>query len=397
MFVIDTNILLDNPDIVSQRENIVIPSAVLEELDGLKKSDQVGYRARCAIRAIRQNRHNIKFDVKDIYKGIPETWECDKRDNKIVMCSKEYNSTLLTNDVALQIKADSLGIDFEECDKKEGLESLYNGYDYVELTHEEQCKFYTGEYELPIDLYINQYVLIKDKDTGEVIDKFKMTENGLDNIKYRTVSNSDIGKVKPLNLQQELAFDMLQDSNILVKMIAGGFGTGKDYIMLTHAIDLIKNGKFDKLIWIRNTVEVKNSKPIGFLKGSLQDKLLPFSLVLADKLGGLDGLNMFIERGKIELQHLGFLRGRDFKNCILYCTESENLTKEHVQLILGRVGENSILMMNGDYRQVDERVFETNNGFVRAIESLMGNKIFGYIKLDKVERSETARLADLLD
>ena len=104
-----------------------------------------------------------------------------------------------------------------------------------------------------------------------------------------------------------------------------------------------------------------------------------------------------IESGKIELQHLGFIRGRDIKNSILYVSEAENISKEHAQLIMSRVGDGSILYMNGDFKQVDKDIFRQNSGLKSMINGLKGNKNFGYIQLEQCERSEVARMVDLLD
>lgn len=205
------------------------------------------------------------------------------------------------------------------------------------------------------------------------------------------------GKVKPRNPQQELAIDMLYDENTTVKIIAGKFGTGKDFLMCSAAIDLLEHDKFEKIVYVRNNIEVKNSKPIGHLPGSYNEKLLPFAMPLADHLGGVDGLELMIGHGKIEIVHLGFIRGRDIKNSIIICSEAENMTKEHIQLLLGRVGEGSSLWINGDFKQCDADVFRENSGLMIAVDKLKGHPRFGYVKLLKTERSETAAMADLLD
>lgn len=106
---------------------------------------------------------------------------------------------------------------------------------------------------------------------------------------------------------------------------------------------------------------------------------------------------MLMSSGKVEIEHLGFIRGRDLKNAIVYCSEAENLTKDHVQLLISRIGEGSSLWMNGDYKQVDSPTFRMNNGLLSAIQKLAGNESFGYVQLQKTERSRTAALADLLD
>ena len=131
--------------------------------------------------------------------------------------------------------------------------------------------------------------------------------------------------------------------------------------------------------------------------GGYEEKLLPFAMPLADHLGGTDGLELMIRQGKIEVVHLGFIRGRDIKNSIIICSEAENMTKEHIQLLLGRVGEGSALWLNGDFKQCDAKVFEKNSGLMTAVDKLKGHPRFGYVKLLKTERSETAAMADLLD
>lgn len=190
---------------------------------------------------------------------------------------------------------------------------------------------------------------------------------------------------------------MLYNHDVTVKVLAGKFGTGKDYLMSSAAVDLIEKGKYEKIVWVRNNIEVKNSKPIGHLPGDYKEKLLPFAMPLADHLGGVDSLEIMIGQGRIEIVHLGFIRGRDIKNSIIMCSEAENMTKEHIQLLLGRVGEGSSLWINGDYKQVDGSVFRENNGLMIAVDKLKGHPRFGFVKLLKTERSETAAMADLLD
>lgn len=130
----------------------------------------------------------------------------------------------------------------------------------------------------------------------------------------------------------------------------------------------------------------------------MKDKLWPYCQILSDHLGGEYALEEAIQRGRVELQALNFIRGRSYKNCILYCSEAENLTKEHVQLLISRCDEGTQLWINGDYKhQVDDKVFETNNGLKESIERLKGNRLFGCVELKNVERNKIAGLADLLD
>lgn len=242
----------------------------------------------------------------------------------------------------------------------------------------------------------NEYLIAKDQE-GNVLGKYRYESGELVDVRTKNISTRFLGKVKPRNTQQELALDMLYNDDITVKVIAGKFGTGKDYLMCASAIDLQEKGKYEKIVYVRNNIEVKDSKPIGFLPGSYSDKMLPFAMPLADHLGGVDGLSMMVSRGTIEIVHLGFIRGRDIKNSIILCSEAENMTKEHIQLLLGRVGEGSALWINGDFKQCDAEVFRNNSGLMRVVDRLKGHPRFGYVKLLKTERSETAAMADLLD
>lgn len=242
----------------------------------------------------------------------------------------------------------------------------------------------------------NEYLIARDE-KEEVIDLFKCKDGRLAQVPYKAIESKFAGKIKPRNIQQKLGIDMLYDTDITIKILTGKFGTGKDLLMSSAAIDLIEKGYFDKLVYVRNNIEVKNSKPIGHLPGSSNEKLLPFAMCLADHVGGVDGLSYMIEKGIVEVVHLGFIRGRDIKNSIILCSEAENLTKEHIQLLIGRVGEGSSLWINGDFKQTDLAIFERNNGLMTAIDRLKGHPRFGYVKLLKTERSETAAMADLLD
>lgn len=249
------------------------------------------------------------------------------------------------------------------------------------------------------DTPTNGYVLIPNADADGNTAGLRWNGSRYVPIKYKKISNRFTGDIRPRNDQQRLAFDMLQNDDITVKMLAGTFGSGKTMLMVSSAIDMIEKHKFDKLIWIRNNIEVKNTKELGALPGTLLEKLgaASFAGPLADHLGGESGLEYWIKNGQVEVAHLGFIRGRDYKNAILLVSEAENLTKEHIQLLLGRVGEGSMLWLDGDLKQTDEAVFENNSGMRKAISALTGDSHFAYVYMPKTERSETAQLADLLD
>lgn len=242
----------------------------------------------------------------------------------------------------------------------------------------------------------NEYLVANDTE-GKLIGIYKCKNEKMVQIPFKTIKTRFLGNVKARNVQQIMAIDLLYDTDTTIKLITGRFGAGKDFLMCSAAVDLIERGKYDKIVYVRNNIEVKDTKPIGFLPGTYNEKMLPFAMPMADHLGGVSGLGMMMDRGQIEIVHLGLMRGRDIKNSIILCSEAENMTKEHVQLLIGRVGEGSTLWINGDLKQRDARVFVQNNGIAVAIDKLKGHPRFGYVKLLKSERSETAAMADLLD
>lgn len=274
----------------------------------------------------------------------------------------------------------------------------YKGYIELQLDDNKMASFYTNK-ELYIELYNlkeNQYLLIKNEN-GEVVDKYCYQNGELRQVHFQTLGGVFTGAIKPRNPQQACLFDMLKDKTSKIKLVTGRFGSGKTIAMTNAALELIEKGKFERIVWVRNNVSVKDAPDIGFLPGTEIDKLMPYVMPLADHVGGEEGVKKMLEDGRLEVVPLGFLRGRSLRNSIVFCTECENLTRQHIQLLMGRIDEGSQLWMDGDIKQRDRAIFEQSAGLERMIERLSGNKLFAYIHLEKSERSEVAALADCLD
>ena len=273
----------------------------------------------------------------------------------------------------------------------------YKGFiKYKFLTAEDMADFYENLQTNTLGLAINEYAMLYSPD-DILVDKVKWTGEKNVTVAFKPITNEWFTKVKPQNIEQELAFDLLQDKSTTVKLITGKMGSGKTFLTTCHCLSQIKANKAEKIIYLRNNVGIKDVPDMGALPGEALDKLIGFAMPLADALGGKEGLLYLINSGKVEIVPLAHVRGRDFKNCCIMVSEAENLTKEHIQLLVGRVGEGSTLYLDGDVRQTDKNVFEKNNGIIEAINRLKGNRLFGYVELQKTERSETAALADLFD
>lgn len=405
MLFFDTCALLDLQDIAFNSK-FTISSRTLLEIESIKNSKNkdidIKLKARNISRLLndKHESYSVVVETNEIIELVESNRLPLTSDNIIVASASTIHDCLfVTGDILCSIIAKDI---FRI--KTIDVLSFYNfpayfgdGYLNVYMSDDDLSEFYKNIGCNKFGCCINEYIILRNLN-GEVIDKYKWNGSMFEPISYRVINNDFFGKVRPRNIQQELAFDLLQDYRTPVKVIVGKFGTGKDYLMISHAIDMVlKKQKYKKIIWIRNNIEVKDSKPIGFIPGDITDKVRPFANIIADHVGGQSGLDALIAQDKLELQHLGFIRGRDIKDSIVLCSEAENLTKEHMQLLISRIGEDSSLWLNGDFKQVDDQLYLSNSGLMTAIKKLNGNKNFGFVKLEKTERSEVAEMADLLD
>lgn len=276
------------------------------------------------------------------------------------------------------------------------LETQYTGYQEICLTDAQFNQLYSQGQIDGYNFLENEYLIAKDE-AGRVVDKLVCHNGKLEEVRYTCFKNTYTGSLKPRNEHQEIAFEMLKNPDITVKLITGTWGTGKTLALVVAALDAIQKGQFDKIVWVRNNVQVKDTDNLGALPGDAYDKMLPYLGPFCDHVGGEEGVKMLIEHDQLEVIPLGFLRGRSIRNAIIICSEAENLTKEHLQLLLGRVDEGSALWIDGDVRQRDRSAFEKSKGLETMIDRLKGEELFGYVHLVKSERSATARLADKLN
>lgn len=281
-------------------------------------------------------------------------------------------------------------------------EKDYTGWKYWTPTDEELVYLYQDNI-CPIELLENEYLIIKDRTDDSAISFYKKKNNKLEKVNRAAIKINDPkdGRTKkvynPRNSEQVCAFDLLHDDDIPVKLITGRWGTGKTLLLVTAALEALREKRFEKIVWIRNNVDVKDTKDLGALPGEIIDKLLPFLGPFIDHVGDTQKVEKMLKEGQLEVEPLQSLRGRNIENAIIICSESENLTKEHIQLILARAAEGSAVWLDGDTRQRDKAVFEKSKGLETMINKLAGEHLFGYVHLTKAERSATAALADKLD
>ena len=386
---------------------VAISPLTLQELEHIKsnehESQEIKYKAREAIRQV----VNGKFFVPMV-------------DNKkIDKLLKKYSYLSNINDhrilLAAEITAAEQGEDivFMTCDAAQytfalQMPHLMAVYSYSDEKEEEWCgwaKYYPNEQEMSM-LYSDPKMNVLKAKTNEYCKIYEGAElkdvmfwNGKEyrRLKYKDISNPYIQEtISPRNLEQKMAFDLLQNPEIRVKLLTSAWGSGKTLLALSYALEQVHKGKYRKLIFVRNNIIVADTNDIGYLPGDLKDKMLIWGGPLADHLGGMDMLEQLIDDRVIEIFPLSHIRGRSIKDAIVICDECENMNDKLITLLMSRIEEGSELIFCGDVAQIDSRKFEANNGIRSMIKHLSGNPLFGTVKLIKSERGEVAKLCDLL-
>ena len=385
----DTSALLHQAGLLEPQKELAISPLTIAELEHIKTSDNYSkdmkYLAREVVRRIMtENNFEIIMsnnkEVDKILKKYP--FLSDINDHRILceaeLYGREHNRTImfLTSDALQYLFACELP----------HLEAIYPMGDELVLRREDEWAGWGKCFPTEQEIYEGK----------ELKDILTWTGSEYRPLKYNEIKNNFLNQtIRPLNIEQKMAFDLLQNPNIPVKLLTGVPGSGKDFLMFLHAWDLVQKGKKDKIIFIRNLVPFKDAPEIGFLEGSLQKKI-EWGLGPIMSILGEDGLKMAEDSGQIEAVNLGFIRGMSWDNVILYVSEGQNITGGGYKLLVSRCGKNSELWINGDTLQTDGKKFESNNGIERLLGSLSGNKLFGTVKMLKTERSNIAELASLI-
>lgn len=404
--LVDTCVLLDYPQIIQQEENIIIATDTLRELDGLKLNvnSEVAFKARRAAVVISRNLDKLKWN---------STYENEKIavDDKLLKVAVMEDAVLITNDVYLKVKANIQNID----NRGYGGTEIYTGVRYLNLDFDENGynkefdDLLSGKTKLP-DIRENEYVIIRNKN-NKVLDKYTQKEqyetncncvyrNGeLRVLQKQGFKNKYVGKVTPKNDEQICLFDALTTSSSSILYAGGSFGVGKSYLLNNYALWQLEQGNIRKIVYVPNNAFAANTIDIGSLPGDVLSKTVGQIGPLVDLIG-IDQINRKLEEEELEVVPMGFMRGRNFTDSIIIVNEAQNLTEDHIKLLIGRCGQGSRIFFDGDLKQTDSEIFKNKSGLkllLHLSESPEFSKIFSTVRLQSVERSITARAADYLD
>jgi len=413
-YVLDTNVLIHDPNAIFSFEdnNVIIPLPVLEELDKLKKeSGSVGKNARDVIRKLDELRkkgnlqkgihlenggtlrvHVVKGNV-DTPRFLHERY----MDNWILAYTIDVKrksnipTFLVTKDINLRVKADSLGILAQDyLTDRSDIEKVHKGY--VEMEDENLKKeiLKNGKVEIQLDIPPNTYV-----DFGGVYGKYRNGEL------IRVFEKEAFG-IKPRNREQVFSMDSLLDDDIDLVTLVGVAGTGKTLLALACGLrKTLEERVYERIIVTRPTIPV--GRDIGYLPGDIETKMKPWLQPVMDNLeliAKIKELNIkeLKKRGTLEIEVLSYIRGRSIPDQYMIIDEAQNLTPHEVKTILTRVGEGTKVVLIGDPYQIDTPYLDMNtNGLVYVASKFIGDDRASTVFLLKGERSHLAtRAAELL-
>ena len=397
---LDTNsILIDCTDI----SNVAISSKTLEELENIKssshKDNDIKYKARVAVRAIREQKPEIVVVQKSDYDKIEELGLEITNDNLIIASAWRYSQenpiVFVTQDVLCSLIAKTyFGLNVEELKLKN--DDVYKGYRVVQPTDEELSQVYSKDNcENIFGCLVNEYVIINDSD-GNFCDVVKWTGEKYATLNTKPFKSRAFSNVKPLDEIQRCAFDSIVTNDITV--LYGRSGSGKTTIPLSYIMSNVESQKYKKCVIIYDFETLKGAKTLGFTPGTLNEKIITqgaIGNILSSKFGDMSEVERLMASGMIEIIPTANIRGYEISSDeICFVTEGQNLDTYTLKTIIQRCKAGAKIIIEGDIIEQHDNNREV--GLLKMIEVFKGYKSFGCVKLKNNYRSEIGELADRL-
>ncbi len=430
-YIIDTNVLLHDPDSLLNFEenNVLIPIEVIEEIDRFKReSSELGQNARTVSRMLDSYRGQgslsegvklptggklkIAFQKREPATNGHSAFGDNTVDNRILTLAQgiqkaqpKNQTVLVTKDINLRIKADALGLDAEDYETdRVFIKDLYTGMIELTVSPEKLAAFRAnGELELNggKKYFPNEYCTLADAANPKRAALTKVDATGTKLIPIIDCREGVWG-IKPRNREQHYAFDALLDDRVKLVTLMGKAGTGKTLMAMAAGLKrTVLDREFRRLVVARPTISM--GKELGFLPGSLEEKLAPWMQPIHDALEMLSDLNMghdhrrstdLMRSGSIVVEALSYIRGRSIANQFMIIDEAQNLTPLEVKTIVTRVGTGTKIIFTGDPYQIDNPYVDgSSNGFNYIVSRFRDQAVAAHIELQKGERSELAELA----
>ncbi len=436
IFVLDTSVILYNHNSINSFEdnNIAIPISVLEELDNFKKGNETkNFEAREFIRILDKLSENgvlqdwVDLDGKNrgqlmvvMNEGTDSKYNAvkvfgnEKKDHSILNAALRMKElypdckvTMVSKDVNLRLKAKALNLNAEDFQtgKIRNIDELYTGKMLVEnLSTELITKIYEEGVLEPKELNLeepipNQYYILKNGKSSALAYYNPITKL------IERIEKKNAQRIRPRNAEQVFAMHAIANPDVKLISLQGVAGTGKTLLALACALE--QKREYKQIFLSRPVVPLSN-KDIGYLPGDIKSKLNPYMEPLFDNLKFIKNqynendkeyksFDLMLEKEKLLISPLAYIRGRSLSNIIFIVDEAQNLTPHEIKTIITRAGENTKIIFTGDIYQIDTPYLDSqSNGLSYLIDKIKHHPIYAHIKLEKGERSELANLASNL-
>ncbi|MHB8521309.1 MAG: PhoH family protein [Limisphaerales bacterium] len=428
-YILDTNVLLHDPNSLhSFAENrVLLPIEVIEEIDRFKREGtELGQNARAVSRTLdglrSQGRLSEGVHLPNggrlgivFHNGQDKSalsFNGQSADNRILAqaltiqkADPQVPTILVTKDINLRIKADAVGLPAEDYETDRVLlKDLYSGIFEKSVSAETVAQFRAsgvlalaggGKY------FPNEYCTLTEETNPKRAALARVDATGTKLVAILDVREGVWG-IKPRNREQHFAFDALLDDRIKLVTLMGKAGTGKTLLALAAALKrTIQDREFRRVVVARPTISM--GREIGFLPGTLEEKLDPWMQPIHDALELLGDLNMgqdhrrtsdLMRSGSIVVEALSYIRGRSIANQFMIIDEAQNLTPLEVKTIITRVGQGTKIIFTGDPYQIDNPyVDSSSNGFNYLVNKFREVPLAAHVELQRGERSDLAELA----
>ena len=430
IYVLDTSVYLTNADAIYafKTHDIYVPLKVFEEIDKHKKrQDLVGAQARKIIRIwdelrdkgslkegvlIREGLGLIRsVSASDIDRDdLPPDLDIKIPDHLIIATARtvaresERQVILVSRDINMRVIADAIGLpceDFQNQQIVDDSDSIYTGFTEILVDDEIVDQFYEKEdvYLDGVNLKTNEYVMLI-SNANEKKTALGRYLNDHTPIRRLHKDKKGVWGIKPRNKEQSFLIDALMDPDIEVVTAIGKAGSGKTLCAIAAALEQTlddRSSTYTRVIVSRPVQPL--GKDIGFLPGTMEEKMSPWLMPIQDNLQTLMGndkvtLDMYMEQGTIEIEAITYIRGRSIGKAFIIIDEAQNLTTHELKTIITRVGEGTKIVLTGDVEQIDNVYIDaTTNGLTHAVEKFKDFELAAHVTLLKGERSRVATFA----
>ena len=416
-FVLDTSVLLADPGALARfaEHEVVVPIAVIGELETKRDHPELGYFARAALRSLDDIRLkygrldqpiqinpeggtlSVELNHTDL-SSMPHGFLRDgTNDSRILAIAKNLMSdgkdvVLVTKDLPLRVKASSVGVEAQEY--------------LAELV---SSSGWTGIVEISVgssvidDLYASDFADHEDAHTlpihtGVVLhsDRASALARVTPDKRLQLVRGDRTAfGLHGRSAEQRIALDLLLDPEIGIVSMGGRAGTGKSALALCAGLEAVMERRAHKKIVIFRPLYPVGGQELGYLPGSEGEKMSPWAQAVFDTLGALVSqpiIDEIIDRGLIEVLPLTHIRGRSLHDSFVIVDEAQSLERGVLLTVLSRIGQGSRVVLTHDVGQRDNLRVGRHDGVVAVVETLKGHPLFAHVTLTRSERSAIAAL-----